>query len=48
MDRIMVRQLFNGGMEDLLSGLKYYVETGEIVGERIPGMAAAVAYGGPV
>ena len=42
MDRIMVRQLFNGGMEDLLSGLKYYVETGEIVGERIPGMAAAV------
>ena len=43
MDRIMVRQLFNGGMEDLLSGLKYYVETGEIVGERIPGMAAAVA-----
>jgi hypothetical protein len=42
MDRIMVRQLFNGGMEDLLSGLKYYVETGEVVGERIPGMAAAV------
>ena len=42
MDRIMVRQLFNGGMEDLLSGFKYYVETGEVVGERIPGMAAAV------
>jgi hypothetical protein len=42
MDRIMVRQLFNSGMEDLLSGLKYYVETGEVVGDRIPGMAAAV------
>ena len=42
MDRIMVRQLFNGGMEDLLSGLKYYVETGRIIGERVPGMAAAV------
>jgi len=48
MDRIMVRQLFNGGMEDLLSGLKYYVETGETEGERIPGMAAAVVKGGPV
>ena len=42
MDRIMVRQLFNGGMKDLLSGLKYYVETGEVVGEQIPEMAAAV------
>ena len=40
MDRIMVRQRFNVGMEDLLSGLKCDVETGEVLGERIPGMAA--------
>ena len=39
MDRIMVRQRFNVGMEDLLSGLKCDVETGEVLGERIPGMA---------
>ena len=39
MDRIMVRQRFNVGMEDLLSGLKYDVETGEVLGERIPGKA---------
>ena len=42
MDRIVARQLFKGGMEDLLSGLKYHVETGEVVGDRIPGMATAV------
>ena len=41
----MVRQRFNVGMEDLLSGLKCDVETGEVLGERIPGMAA-VAQGG--
>jgi len=35
----MVRQRFNVGMEDLLSGLKCDVETGEVLGERIPGMA---------
>ena len=40
MDRIMVRQRVNVRMEDLLSGLKCHVETGEVLGERIPGMAA--------
>ena len=40
MDRIMVRQRFNVGMEDLHSGLKCGVETGEVLGEQIPGMAA--------
>ena len=36
MDRIMVRQRFNVGMEHLLSGLKHDVETGEVLGEQIP------------
>ena len=39
MDRTIVRQLFNDGMGDLLSSLKFYLETGEVLGERNPGMA---------
>ena len=41
MNQIMVRRKFKKGMEDLLTGLKYHIETGEVVGDRVPDMAAA-------
>ncbi len=41
MNQIMVRRKFKKGMEDLLTGLKYHIETGELVGDRVPDMAAA-------
>ncbi len=41
MNQIVVRQKFQKGMEDLLTGLKYHIETGELVGDRVPDMAAA-------
>ena len=41
MNQIVVQRQFKKGMEDLLAGLKYHIETGELVGERVPDMAAA-------
>jgi len=41
MNQIVVRRKFRKGMEDLLTGLKYHIETGEVVGDRVPDMAAA-------
>ncbi len=41
LNQLVVRRKFRKGMEDLLSGLKYHIETGELVGERVPDMAAA-------
>ncbi len=41
MNQLVVRRKFQKGMEDLLIGLKYHIETGELVGERVPDMAAA-------
>ena len=40
-NQIVVRRKFKQGMEDLLTGLKYHIETGELVGDRVPDMAAA-------
>ena len=42
MNQLVVRRKFQKGMEDLLTGLKYHIETGELVGDRVPDMAAAV------
>ena len=36
MDRLLVRRQFKKGMEGLLSGLKYHIETGQLVGDRVP------------
>ncbi len=41
LNKLVVRRIFRKGMEDLLTGLKYHIETGELVGERVPDMAAA-------
>ncbi len=41
MNQIVVRRKFQKGMVDLLTGLKYHIETGELVGDRVPDMAAA-------
>ncbi len=41
MNQLVVRRKFQKGMEDLLIGLKYHIETGELVGDRVPDMAAA-------
>ena len=41
MNQIVVGRKFKKGMEDLLTGLKYHIETGEVVGDRVPDMAAA-------
>jgi len=41
LNQIVVRRQFKKGMEELLSGLKYHIETGELVGDRVPDMAAA-------
>ncbi len=41
MNQIVVRRKFQKGMEDLLIGLKYHIETGELVGDRVPDMAPA-------
>ncbi len=40
MNQIVVRRKFKRGMEDLLKGLKYHIETGEVVGDRVPDLAA--------
>ncbi len=40
-NHIVVRRQFKKGMEDLLAGLKYHIETGELVGDRVPEMAPA-------
>jgi len=36
MDKLMVRRQFEQGMEGLLAGLKYHVETGNEVGDKVP------------
>jgi len=41
MNWIVVQRKFKKGMEDLLAGLKYHIETGELVGDRVPDMAAS-------
>ncbi len=41
LNQIVVRRKFKKGMEDLLTGLKYHVETGELVGDRVPDLTAA-------
>ena len=41
LNKLVVRRMFRKGMEDLLTDLKYHIETGELVGERVPDMAAA-------
>ena len=38
---IVIGRKFKKGVEDLLAGLKYHIETGELVGDRVPDMAAA-------
>ncbi len=41
LDQLWARRQFKKGMADLLAGLKYHVETGELVGDRIPDDASA-------
>lgn len=41
MNQIVVRRKFKQGMEDLLTGLKYHIETGEMVDNCVPDMSAA-------
>ena len=36
MDRLCARAQLRKGMADLLAGLKYHVETGELVGDKVP------------
>ena len=48
MDLLIARRQYKKGMEELLAGLKYYVETGEQVDTRVPDMASAArAHGDP-
>ncbi len=39
MDRLAFNRQFRKGMKGLLEGLRYYVETGEEVGDRVPTLA---------
>ena len=39
MDRLAFNRQFRKGMKGLLEGLKYHVETGEEVGDRVPTLA---------
>ncbi len=41
LNQIVVGPKFKKGMEDLLAGLKYHIETGEVVGDQVPDMAPA-------
>ena len=41
LDQLWARRRFKRGMADLLAGLKYHVETGELVSVRIPDAASA-------
>ena len=36
MDLLFARRQLRRGMEDLVAGLKYHVETGELVGDSLP------------
>ena len=36
LDQLWAQRQFKKGMADLLAGLKYHVETGELVGDKIP------------
>jgi len=41
LDTLLVRRQFKKGMTGLLAGLKYHVETGELIGDRVPAVTAA-------
>lgn len=41
MDLLMARRQLRNGMRDMLAGLKYHVETGELVGEAVPAAQAS-------
>lgn len=41
LDQLWARRQFKKGMAELLAGLKYHVETGELVGDRVPDGASA-------
>ncbi len=43
MDRLAFNRQFRKGMKGLLEGLKYHVETGEEVGDRVPTLAVSQA-----
>ncbi len=36
LDRLILGRQLRKGMENLLAGLKYHVETGELVGDKVP------------
>ncbi len=36
LDRLILGRQLRKGMENLLAGLKYHVETGELVGDNVP------------
>ncbi len=40
-DALLVRRRYRRGFDNLLAGLKYHIETGEIVGDRVPSVAPA-------
>ena len=40
-DRLILGRQMRKGMEDLLAGLKYHVETGEVVGDSVPTLETA-------
>ena len=37
MDRLFIQRKLKQGMDGMLAGLKYHVETGELVGTEVPG-----------
>ena len=41
LDTLLVKRKLKKGMEELLAGLKYHVETGELIGDRVPAVTAA-------
>lgn len=41
MDAIMVRSQFQNSVRSVLAGLKHHVETGEVIGDALPGSTAA-------
>jgi uncharacterized protein YndB with AHSA1/START domain len=40
-DALLVRRKYRRGFDNLLAGLKYHIETGEVVGDRVPSVAPA-------
>ncbi len=41
LDRLILGRQLRKGMENLLAGLKYHVETGELVGDKVPASKTA-------